>query len=310
LGVPLFQEQAMQIAIERRRLQAGEGRQAAPRHGDFRGPARFHRLKNDFINGMKQNGTSSTLRALLQADEGFGEYGFPKAMPASFAILVYDSSWVKWYYPRSSPPPAQFQPMGFYARPSSCATRASTASRCGRPTSMPATGIAPWSQSEQSLRATALAFVRSRASPRTTPAHGRAPHEPYRDPGDLWRRSGSTSARSSPWLGAMPSLSLGLSRRDVLWAVRGFSDAHLPLLDDPKKCEISNPRSPALTHLGEQVVDDYGSISMSLRSTLGVLRPRLSDRGVSLQGVKNSKNDDLFTLGGLSWCATPAPPRA
>jgi DNA polymerase III alpha subunit len=96
--------------------------------------------------------------------------------------------------------------------------------------------------------------------------------------------------------------SLGLSRRDVLWAVRGFSDVHLPLLDNPAKVRDLEPvvSLPALT-LGEQVVDDYGSISMSLRShPLELLRPRLSKRGVApTEVLKEAKNDDVFTLAGL-----------
>jgi error-prone DNA polymerase len=96
--------------------------------------------------------------------------------------------------------------------------------------------------------------------------------------------------------------SLGLSRRDVLWAVRGFSDAKLPLLDGSTKARDLEPAVtlPGLT-LGEQVVDDYGSFSMSLRShPLALLRPRLSERGVSpTEVLKTSQNDDEFVLAGL-----------
>jgi len=96
--------------------------------------------------------------------------------------------------------------------------------------------------------------------------------------------------------------SLGLSRRDVLWAVRGFSDAKLPLLDGPGELRDLEPKValPALT-LGEQVVDDYGSFSMSLRShPLALLRPRLAERGVSpTEVLKASRNEDEFVLAGL-----------
>ncbi len=100
----------------------------------------------------------------------------------------------------------------------------------------------------------------------------------------------------------MPSPRSGLSRRDVLWAVRGFSDAKLPLLDGPGELRDLEPKValPSLT-LGEQVVDDYGSFSMSLRShPLALLRPRFTERGVSpTEVLKTSKNEDEFVLAGL-----------
>src|SRR5262249_46127065 len=96
--------------------------------------------------------------------------------------------------------------------------------------------------------------------------------------------------------------SLGLSRRDVLWAVRGFSDAHLPLLDGSTELRDLEPAValPALT-LGEQVVDDYAAISLTLRAhPLALLRPCFSDRGVSPTALlADSKNDDVFPLAGL-----------
>ena len=104
--------------------------------------------------------------------------------------------------------------------------------------------------------------------------------EPYRDPADLWRRSGLTKRQIVALARADAFASLGLSRRDVLWAVRGFSDAPLPLLDGPTEVRDLEPAVtlPTLT-LGEQVVDDYAAISMSLRShPLALLRPALSER--------------------------------
>ena len=82
--------------------------------------------------------------------------------------------------------------------------------------------------------------------------------EPYRDPADLWRRVGLTKRQIIALARADAFASLGLSRRDVLWAVRGFSDAPLPLLDRPTKMRDLEPAVtlPTLT-LGEQVVDDY-----------------------------------------------------
>jgi DNA polymerase III alpha subunit len=125
---------------------------------------------------------------------------------------------------------------------------------------------------------------------------------PYRDPADLWRRSGLTKRQILALARADAFASMGLSRRDVLWAVRGFSDAPLPLLERKPRPRDLEPAValPALT-LGEQVVDDYATLSMSLRAhPLALLRPMFWERRVSrTDALLDSKNDDRFILAGL-----------
>jgi error-prone DNA polymerase len=125
---------------------------------------------------------------------------------------------------------------------------------------------------------------------------------PYRDPADLWRRSDLSKRHILALARADAFASLGLSRRDVLWAVRGFSDARLPLLDNAPQLRDLEPgvSLPALT-LGEQVVDDYAAISMSLRShPMALLRQHFLDRDVAPTAVlSTSRNGDRFTLAGL-----------
>ena len=106
---------------------------------------------------------------------------------------------------------------------------------------------------------------------------------PYRDPADLWRRGGLTKRQILALARADAFASMGLTRRDVLWAVRAFSEASLPLLDAQPAARDLEPSVtlPKLT-LGEQVVDDYVTISMSLRAhPLQLLRPMLSERRMS-----------------------------
>ena len=101
---------------------------------------------------------------------------------------------------------------------------------------------------------------------------------PYRDPADLWRRGGLNKRQILALARADAFASLGLTRRDVLWAVRAFSEASLPLFDARPQVRDLEPAVslPKLT-LGEQVVDDYSTISMSLRAhPLQLLRPTLS----------------------------------
>ncbi|MEI6202588.1 MAG: OB-fold nucleic acid binding domain-containing protein, partial [Enhydrobacter sp.] len=122
---------------------------------------------------------------------------------------------------------------------------------------------------------------------------------PYRDPADVWRRGGLTKRQILALARADAFASMGLSRRDVLWAVRAFSESSLPLLDLARIVEPS-VSLPKLT-MGEQVVDDYSTISMSLRAhPLELLRPTLSERRMAdSRKVREARNGDFLQMAGL-----------
>ena len=309
LGVPLFQEQAMQIAIDCAGFKPEKADKLRRAMATFRRAGTIHKLKSDFIEGMVGNGYErSFAERCFKQIEGFGEYGFPESHAASFAILVYDSSWVKHYYPEVfAAALLNSQPMGFYAP----AQLVRDAREHGVEIRPPDINASDWdctlepSQNNRCALRLGLRQVTGLAEDDVKRMVERRT-EPYRDPADLWRRSGLNKRQIVALARADAFASLGLSRRDVLWAVRGFSDAHLPLLDGPLHGPLElrdlEPKValPSLT-LGEQVVDDYGSISMSLRShPLALLRPRLAERGVSpTEVLKTSKNEDEFILAGL-----------
>ena len=116
-GVPLFQEQAMQIAIVAARFTPDEANSLRRAMATFRHNGTIHRLEGRFIDGMIANGYELDFaERCFRQIEGFGEYGFPESHAASFALLVYASAWMKCHYP------AVFacailnsQPLGFYA---------------------------------------------------------------------------------------------------------------------------------------------------------------------------------------------------
>ena len=309
LGVPLFQEQAMQIAIDCAGFRPEKADKLRRAMATFRRAGTIHKLKNEFIEGMVGNGYErSFAERCFKQIEGFGEYGFPESHAASFAILVYDSSWVKHYYPEVfAAALLNSQPMGFYAP----AQLVRDAKEHGVEVRPPDVNASDWDCTLEPGRNNRCALrlglrqvaglaendVRRMVERRT---------QPYRDPADLWRRSGLGRRQIVALARADAFASLRLTRRDVLWAVRGFSDARLPLLDGPphgpKELHDLEPRValPSLT-LGEQVVDDYGSFAMSLRShPLALLRSRFAENGVSpTDALKESKNDDEFVLAGL-----------
>ena len=285
-------------------LQPGQGRQAAPRHGGLPAIRHHPQLEDEFIQGMIAHGYAPEFaERCFKQIEGFGEYGFPESHAASFAILVYDSSWVKHYYPEVfAAALLNSQPMGFYAP----AQLVRDAREHGVEVRPPDINASQWdctlepSHSRCALRLglRQVAGVAEDDMKRLIERRS----EPYRDPADLWRRSGIGKRQIIALARADAFASLGLSRRDVLWAVRGFSNASLPLLDGPQALPDLEPsvRLRALT-LGEQVVDDYAAISMTLRAhPLALLRGRLAARDIAPTTVlKECSNGDVFTLAGL-----------
>jgi DNA-directed DNA polymerase III PolC len=303
-GVPLFQEQAMQIAMVAARFTPAKADELRRAMATFRRNGTIHTLKEDFIEGMVNNGYERTFaERCFKQIEGFGDYGFPESHAASFALLVYDSSYVKHHYPEVfAAALLNSQPMGFYAP----AQLVGDARKNGVEVRPPDINASNWDctlEPSQNNRCALRLGLRQVAGLSEDDVNRMVAQRmtPYRDPADLWRRSGLTKRQIMALARADAFASLGLSRRDVLWAVRGFSDVHLPLFDEVRAHDPEpSVALPALT-LGEAVVDDYGSFSLSLRShPLALLRSTFAQRGISSTEVlENSRNDDVFTLAGL-----------
>ncbi len=116
LGVPLFQEQAMQIAITAAKFTPDEADGLRRAMATFRHTGKIHLFRDKFINGMTERGYDRTFAEHCFGQiEGFGEYGFPESHAASFALLVYASAWIKCRYPDVfCAAILNSQPMGFY----------------------------------------------------------------------------------------------------------------------------------------------------------------------------------------------------
>ena len=116
LGVPLFQEQAMQIAIAAAKFTPDEADGLRRAMATFRHTGNVHLFRDKFINGMAGRGYDrSFAEHCFGQIEGFGEYGFPESHAASFALLVYASAWIKCRYPDVfCAAILNSQPMGFY----------------------------------------------------------------------------------------------------------------------------------------------------------------------------------------------------
>ena len=154
LGVPLFQEQAMQVAIVCAGFTPGEADQLRRAMATFKKTGGVSPFRDQMINGMVERGyTAEFAERTFKQIEGFGSYGFPESHAASFALIAYASSWMKRHHPDVfCAALLNAQPMGFYA-PAQVVRDAqrSTAWRCAPPASTPAPGTARWSQRRRAL---------------------------------------------------------------------------------------------------------------------------------------------------------------
>jgi error-prone DNA polymerase len=117
LGVPLFQEQAMRLAVVAAGFTPGQADQLRRAMGAWRRPGVIDEFRRKLIEGMRERGLAEEFaNNLFEQIRGFGEYGFPESHAASFALLVYASAWLKHHYPAAfAASLLNSQPMGFYA---------------------------------------------------------------------------------------------------------------------------------------------------------------------------------------------------
>ncbi len=115
-GVPIFQEQVMQVAMAAADFSAGESDQLRRSMAAWKRKGGVHKFYDRLVGGMLKNGyTQAYADQLFKQIEGFGEYGFPESHAASFALLVYASCWLKWHEPACFlGAMLNSQPLGFY----------------------------------------------------------------------------------------------------------------------------------------------------------------------------------------------------
>ncbi|WP_354544922.1 error-prone DNA polymerase [Roseovarius sp. MBR-78] len=283
LGVPLFQEQAMQIAIIGAGFSPEEADRLRRALATFKKHGHVGEFRARFLRGMAQNGYDMDFaeRCFSQI-EGFGSYGFPESHAASFALLVYASAWIKCHHPAIfACALLNSQPMGFYA-PAQIVRDAREHGVTVRPVCVNAScwdnTLEPDGRGGLALRL-GLRQVRGLARAEAdwiAAARGNG----YLGPEDLWRRAGLAPALIARLAEADAFAACGLSRRDALWQARAIrSPDPLPLFARDLDGEgIIEPAAnlPAMS-LGEEMVEDYAALRLSLRAhPLALLRPILT----------------------------------
>ncbi|RMD94333.1 MAG: error-prone DNA polymerase, partial [Alphaproteobacteria bacterium] len=272
LGVPLFQEQAMQIAIIGAGFSAEEADRLRRSLATFKKHGSVSEFRNRFLRGMAANGYDAEFaeRCFSQI-EGFGSYGFPESHAASFALLVYASAWLKCHHPGIfACALLNSQPMGFYA-PAQIVRDAREHGVEVRPVCINASYwdnvMEPDGRGRLALR---LGFRQIRALREEdarwiVAARGNG----YTAVEDVWRRAGVGPATLRVLAEADAFAALGLSRREALWAAKALAKGgELPLFAGDLDGEgIVEPAAhlPAMS-LAEEVVEDYVAMRLTLRA--------------------------------------------
>src|SRR5271166_1505856 len=372
LGVPLFQEQAMKIAIVAAGFTPSEADRLRRAMATFRRVGTIKTFQDKMIAGMAAKGYDREFaERCFRQIEGFGEYGFPESHAASFALLVYASCWMKCRYPDVfAAAMLNSQPLGFYAP----AQLVRDAREHGVEVREVDVNLSDWDSTLEALPPLPLAgegwgegkgagpssgasrhllpragegqpssvafgdtFSREREKGKIHPRHAsmidaiRTTHavrlglrqiigvreedmrrlaerrgQSYDSVRYLWLRSGLSSAVLERLADADAFRSLGLDRRQALWAVRGLDRVgdqdDLPLFSVSRPARETEPdaKLPPMP-LGAHVVEDYRRLSLSLKAhPTSFMRSRLAARGMlrsdALAGVRSGER---VTVAGL-----------
>jgi error-prone DNA polymerase len=319
LGVPLFQEQCMQIAIVAAGFQPGRADELRRAMATFKKVGTIHTFKDEFIRGMlAKNYERDFAERCFSQIQGFGTYGFPESHAASFALLVYCSAWLKCHYPDVfAAAILNSQPMGFYA-PAQLVRDAREHGVAVRPADV---NVSEWdhmlepiakgklSETAPSVRNALRLGLRLVAGFRKDDAdriiEARQQSGSFRTPEDLMRRAKLGRAAMQTLARADAFSSLNLGRREALWDIAGLEPDELPLLPPVLSLEDKTAKAGAfqLPPLkdSEAVIEDYSVLGLSLRNhPMAFLRARLRAKGlIAAADLKTLPNGKFVKIAGL-----------
>ncbi|MDV3459100.1 error-prone DNA polymerase [Sphingomonas sp. HF-S4] len=328
LGVPLFQEQAMLVAIRGAGFTPSEADRLRRAMATFKSSGGIGEFGPKLLAGMRANGISDDFAERLVAQiEGFSNYGFPESHAASFAKIAYASSWMKCHHPDVfCTALLNAQPMGFYApaqlirdaRAHGVEARAvcindsewdtrMVAENHARPRPAGFCGIDEDWVSMKPVRlgmrivqglsqADVIEILRARAC------------APFVSIEDVWRRSKVKPAALERLARADAFQALGFNRRQALWAIKGLGHKPLDLFSAADAREgvtvpesVEAPVALAPLSEGREVVEDYRATQLSLRNhPVAFLRDRLAERRITRCGdLVDMKDGARVEVAGL-----------
>ncbi len=315
-GVPLFQEQAMRIAMVAARFSDAEVNELRKSMATFRRRGTIGALQDKMIQAMVARGYDPVFAArCFNQIKGFGEYGFPESHAASFAHLVYVSAWLKCHYPAAfCAAILNAQPMGFYA-PAQLVRDAREHGVEVRPADALRSDWDATLEPCEEAGGGALTDVAVRLGLRQV--DGLAEEEarkllaarleggsPPRDLDELMQRTGVRRATVERLAEADCFRSMGLDRRRALWQAKALSSAQpLPLFAWGRTCDRGEEPAVALPGmaLAEQVVNDYQTLRMSLKAhPMSFLRAQLSrHRVAACADLRQTRDGERVSVAGV-----------
>ena len=312
LGVPIFQEQVMQIAVVAAGFTPGDADQLRRSMAAWKRKGGVDKYRAKLVGGLLAHGyTLEFAEALFRQIEGFGEYGFPESHAASFALLAYASSWLKRHEPEAFLAALlNSQPMGFYA-PAQLVQDARRHGVCVLPADVTVSG---WDSALEPLPAghpgarraphphapapdaprpavrlglSLLQGMREDAVLRIEAARAAAP---FADTGDLARRAALTRHDLNALAAGDALRTLAGHRRQASWEAAASVHSR-DLLRDAAIVETAAPRLSAPTE-SQAVAADYRSVGLTLRShPVALLRAELAARNFQPAAVLNGYPD-------------------
>ena len=283
LGVPLFQEQAMQIAIIGANFSPDEADRLRRALATFKKHGNVSEFLNRFINGMLENGYDENFaKRCFSQIEGFGSYGFPESHAASFALLVYASAWIKFHYPEVfACSLLNSQPMGFYA-PAQIIRDAKEHNVTINPVCI---NRSLWDNTLEpdgcGGHAVRLGFRQIKGMKEEDAIWINATRgNGYSSIHDVWRRAGISPNLLARLAEADVFFALGRSRREALWEAKSIrANKPLPLFSGDLGDEFINEPTANLPIMttGEEIIEDYAALRFSLRAhPIALLRSYLT----------------------------------
>ena len=302
LGVSIFQEQVMQLAIVAAGFSPGESDQLRRSMAAWRRRGGLEHMQQRLLDGMAQRGYSAEFAdQIYRQIQGFASYGFPESHAASFALLVYVSAWLKCHEPAAfAAGLLNSQPMGFYAP----AQLVQDAQRHGVEVRPVTVLISAWDCSLETaadgnpalrLGLRMVGGLSEAAAQRLVQCRDQAQ---FASVEDLAHRAG-LNRRDLNCLAAADALhGFAGNRREARWLVAGVE--RLALLEHRTKFDEQLPLFRAPTE-GQDIVDDYASVGLTLRRhPLALLRPRLARlRMRTASELRGLRNGQLARAAGI-----------
>ncbi|MDF1834499.1 MAG: error-prone DNA polymerase [Alteraurantiacibacter sp. bin_em_oilr2.035] len=325
LGVPIFQEQAMKIALDAAKFSSAEANRLRKAMATFRSRGMVDELQDMMVERMVQRGYDRDFaQRCFNQIRGFGEYGFPESHAASFAHLVYVSSWLKCHFPAAfACGLLNSQPMGFYA-PAQIVRDAREHGVAVLPVDV---NLSQWDCTLEVEQARKTRHTDAKDSGRQDrhvalrlglrqidglPEHvaatllaARADDGSYADVAELRDRTRIPVAHIERLASADAFGSLDLSRRQALWDARSLvGGVDLPLFAHADERDEGAERRRAILPampLSEEVVADYQTTRLSLKAhPMAFLRASLAERGfVRAADLRNRKMRSMVNVAGV-----------